>query len=546
MHTPSVKSQPGIPWAAWGCAVAGVVLFQFWGNATRGYIDTASLFYWWAYQWVNPASETQHGWLVLGLSGWLFWRNARELPADRTARGPAGAALLGGLALHALGLLTQQARISIAALLLFTWGALTLAGGRRWGRAAAFPLLFMLFAVPVNFLDTAAFWLRMWVIDAGSALARAVGLDVVRNGTQLLAPDGRFQYEVAAACSGVRSLVALVALATLAGYLRLRPWGWRVGVALLALPFAYVGNVVRITAILVAAHWGGQHAGEVTHEWAGGLVYAVVLALVLAVLALVRRRWPQVARPEGTAPAAPWWLAPEPAEPPARDLRLAGGVVLLAAGLAVGAQGWLAQRAEGTAGVRLAPDGRNPVELPTWLDRAWLGSPVPVSPVEREVLPPDTGFSRKLYTPLLKAGSPVLFSVVLSGRDRSSIHRPEVCLVGQGWTIEQVEEQVFPVAGHPAGAPLTVLHVRREVVRPDGRRVVVPGVVVYGFVGRDRIVATQAQRLWRGAWAGLQGQPERWAYVLLQTDATDGPAAARARLQEVWGRVWPALRGAGG
>jgi len=221
-------------------------------------------------------------------------------------------------------------------------------------------------------------------------------------------------------------------------------------------------------------------------------------------------------------------------------------VVVLAVSLAAGAQGWLARRAEGPAGVRLAPDGRNPLELPTWLDRAWLGSSVPVSTVEREVLPPDTGFSRKLYTPMLQTGSPVLFSVVLSGRDRSSIHRPEVCLVGQGWTIEQVEEQVFPVADHPAGAPMMLLQVRREVWRPGGRREVVPGVVAYCFVGRDSVVATHAQRLWRGAWAGLRGQPERWAYVLMQTDAPDGPAAARARLQEVWGRVWPTLRGGGG
>jgi hypothetical protein len=59
-------------------------------------------------------------------------------------------AMLGGLAVHLLGYAVQQTRISILGFLLFTWGVLALAGGRRWGRAAAFPLAFMVFAVPVK------------------------------------------------------------------------------------------------------------------------------------------------------------------------------------------------------------------------------------------------------------------------------------------------------------------------------------------------------------------------------------------------------------
>src|SRR5665213_486790 len=119
------------------CAAAGIALFQFWGNATHGYIATNSLFYWWGFQWVNAESETQHAWLVLALSLFLLWRN---LGRDRTpvAGAPlgAGAALGGALALHAVGYVAQQPRISILGLLLFVWGALALGGGRRWGRAS--------------------------------------------------------------------------------------------------------------------------------------------------------------------------------------------------------------------------------------------------------------------------------------------------------------------------------------------------------------------------------------------------------------------------
>src|SRR5688500_12374563 len=70
--------------AAVAIAVGAVLLFHFFGNATRGYVKTTSLFWWWVSQWIDPNAETEHGWLVLAISGWLWWRNVRI--ADRGLR----------------------------------------------------------------------------------------------------------------------------------------------------------------------------------------------------------------------------------------------------------------------------------------------------------------------------------------------------------------------------------------------------------------------------------------------------------------------------
>ena len=579
-HTPRAT---GALWGALACALAGATVFQFCGNASRGYIDTASLFYWWGSQWVNPLSETQHGWLIVALSLWLFWRNlgiadtgwriadSGERRADdgwqtteggrrtaesggRTADGEdpkskiqnpkfaALAAMLGGLALHLFGYFVQQARLSIVALLLFTWGVLALAGGRRWGRAAQFPLAFLLFAVPVSFLDTAGFWLRLWVIEASYGLAHLAGLDVMRSGTQLFAPDGAFQYDVAAACSGVRSLMALLALSLLAGYLNFRAGWLRSLLLLLSLPFTYVGNVVRIAAIIFAAQWLGQKAGAWVHEWAGFLVFAIVLGLVLATIAVIKRCWPQTAAPEARAvgpageSASPqtqahgrdaratraggqawhgrlahvrkmwgesrWWTPPEYAGSLRRVLVAVGaGALIVAAGTR-----WIDARPPvAEAGVRLAAGQVDPVELPTFLGNAWIGRRAEVTAFEREILPPDTGYSRKLYVSLDDPGRRVFLSIVLSGRDRSSIHRPELCLVGQGWTIEGAATHRFRDSGR-AGAdfPATVLRVRRETPGPAGRPAAPPEIVAYWFVGHDRVVAAYGQRMWYDALARIQ------------------------------------------
>src|SRR5690606_16795927 len=68
------------PWIAAGvCAAAGVGLFQWFGNPTRGYIDTPSLFWWWFSQWLNPGAETQHGPLIVVIAGALLWWNLKRL-----------------------------------------------------------------------------------------------------------------------------------------------------------------------------------------------------------------------------------------------------------------------------------------------------------------------------------------------------------------------------------------------------------------------------------------------------------------------------------
>ncbi|HTB81528.1 MAG TPA: EpsI family protein [Opitutaceae bacterium] len=524
------------------CALAGAAVFQFFGNNTRGYIDTGSLFWWWGYQWVDPRSETQHGWLILGLSGWLFWRNLKiagpenpEFRSDDDKFAPAVAAVLAALALHAAGYAVQQARVSIAALLLFTWGVLRLAGGRRWGRAAAFPLAFMLFAVPVSFLDNVGFYLRLWVIQASAALAHTAGIGVIRNGTQLIAPDGRYHYDVAAACSGVRSLMALLAVSLLAGYLNLRAWWLRGTVLLLSLPAVLVGNIVRIAAIIFAAQWFGEAAGEQVHTWFGFLIFVVVLGLVLAAVALLRRfdkeeneRHPIIdSRPGPPMPSCAGWGT-------------AIIVVAAAAGVAVFARRINALPPAEAVGLRLAADGVNPAELPAFLGTEWMGRSVDVTPIEREVLPPDTGFSRKLYVRWDDPSRRVFVSLVLSGRDRTSIHRPELCLVGQGWTILGSERRELVADGRTWA--VTLLHVETQAALPGGGSRRVPALVAYWFVGGDSTAATTGGRMWQEACDRLfHWRRNRWAYVLLQTGADDGDAAAFARLQTVLARALPAV-----
>jgi len=288
MTSVTTESQSRMP-PALVCGLAGAVLFQFFGINTHGDINASSLFSWWVFKWVGPSPEMPDGVIILGLSGWLFVRNLhRQAPGPREDAGwlPL-AAMLGGLALHAVGYALQQPCVSIVALLLFTRGVLVFAGGRRWGRAAAFPLPFLLFAVPVGFLDAMGFHLRLWVIEAG------------------------------------------IAQALLVGYLSLRSWRLRVAVLVLSLPAVFIVNALRNAAIVFVAEWFGRAAGERAPTWFGFLVFVIVLGLMLAALAMLRKFDAKKPAVQSVVEIAPGSTVPLPAA-----WRVPVMVVLAAAGVA--------------------------------------------------------------------------------------------------------------------------------------------------------------------------------------------------------------------
>ena len=539
--------------AALVCAVAGFLVFQEGGNAARGYIDTRSLFYWWGSQWFDPASESQHGPLVVLIAVWLLIRNLRNRSANTTSSDFAdvrAAGLLMGLALgfHVLAYAMEQTRLSIVALLVFTWGVLRLLGGKRWSDAAIFPLGFLLVAIPVGFLQPLGFYLRLAVSESAEVVLRVLQVSVVRNGTQLFAADGRFQYDVAAACSGVRSLAALVALSLVIGYVRLpRAWA-RVLLALTTLPFAFAGNFLRILAIVVAGQLVGQGGGERVHDASGFLAFIVVFALLLVTVGALAPRCPKAPPAQVTSATD----HPASSEASARvffqipSSRLMWGCVAGVLATAVATRFMIeqldARPPQVEAGVQLSPNGRDPVNLPEFIGTEWIGQRVEVTRAEREVLPPDTGYSRRNYVSVEDRSRQVFLSIVLSGRDRSSIHRPELCVIGQGWNIVDRTDSSLQV-GPNLALPVTLLRVEREQTGRSGQRVKVSCWLAYWFVGRDTAVASHSEMIWRSSLDRLlHFRGDRWAYVVAQTPVSPDAEDGLRRMQEVVSAIWPQVK----
>jgi exosortase len=253
-----------------GLLAAWLLLFQFWGNSILGYVHTSSLFVWLdeAYNSAQSVDDSGHGDFIPFLVVGIFWWKRKEMLAlPLKMWWPGILIVVAALALHIVGFLIQQPGLSVVALFAGIYGLMGLAWGREWLRHSSYPFFLFVFSIPLgSHLDFILFPLRLFVCWLVEMVSHLFGIEIIRQGTQLIDPSGSFQYEVAAACGGMRSLIAVFLLATVYAFGTFNsPWK-RILLMATALPFAIIGNLLRLLAIIVAASFGGQEWGNYVHE----------------------------------------------------------------------------------------------------------------------------------------------------------------------------------------------------------------------------------------------------------------------------------------
>ena len=128
-------------------------------------------------------------------------------------------------------------------------------------------------------------------------------------------------------------------------------------------------------------------------------------------------------------------------------------------------------------------------------------------------LPKDTSYAGRLYT--ATNGLQINSTIILMGADRTSIHKPDYCLPGQGWSINEKTVVNIPVAG-PQNYQLPVAKwiIGNVYQTPDGQKHEVSGLYVFWFVADGEQTTDNYQRMW---WLGRDllrtGVLQRWAYV---------------------------------
>ncbi len=238
-------------------------------------------------------SNYSHGFLIIPVSIWLIWRQRKELallPVRPSNWGLAG--IVGSLVILIVGTAGAEyfsVRFSFVLLLAF----MTLHFmGWEFMRKVWFAFFFMLFMIPVPYVIyySLTFPMQLFASKVASTALGAIGLPLMRFGNVLHLPGGQ-ALEVAEACSGLRSIVSLLALGAMLAYFTQESKAKAVILFLSTIPIAVLGNVVRISFTAIGTYAISEKFVEGTlHEMAGMLVFIFSLVMLFIVGSLLKWR----------------------------------------------------------------------------------------------------------------------------------------------------------------------------------------------------------------------------------------------------------------
>ena len=144
-------------------------------------------------------------------------------------------------------------------------------------------------------------------------------------------------------------------------------------------------------------------------------------------------------------------------------------------------------------------------------------------------LPADSSYRARIYK--ADDGTWIQMTTVLMGSDRSSIHRPQICMTGQGWLIDDAHsdrEVISMTRPQNYDLPVNKLVATKQFPDANGNLQTVSGIYVYWFVDGDRITADSNQWMlwWMPQDLLLHGLLERWSYISVFEPCLPGQEAA--------------------
>ena len=237
----------------------------------------------WAWQAWNPETNYEHAKLIPLIALFLVWNAREKLKAAELGSSKWGWVFIAfGLFLFFAGARTLQARLTLTSLPFLIFGVVLYVWGRNVARILLFPIFFLLFAVPLNFIAHATAKLQFLETGAASAICNFIGIKVQSIGTVVMATDNTFKFEVDEGCSGIRSLMAIMMLAAIYGHLTQDRLWKQLAIFFAAVFFAIVGNAGRLVSIFIVARLFGQDlAGGPYHTISGYLSFPFAIAAML-------------------------------------------------------------------------------------------------------------------------------------------------------------------------------------------------------------------------------------------------------------------------
>ncbi|MBI4436475.1 MAG: exosortase/archaeosortase family protein [Candidatus Omnitrophica bacterium] len=234
---------------------------------------------WMVDRWSAKDSYFGHGFLIPFVSLYLVWRKRKEIATIVPSPSRWGLPLLiTGLLVHLVSALIKVYFTSAFSILLTVTGLVLFLWGKKMLRAAAFPIIFLLFMVPFPLVvvGTATVRLKLFAAMCATHVLHAIGFPALQKGHLIYMKNAVVAVEDP--CSGLRSLLSLLTLGVLFAYLKQASFPRKTLFFLSSIPIAMIANIVRIILLAgIADIYGVEAALKFFHDFSGFVVFGLAL-----------------------------------------------------------------------------------------------------------------------------------------------------------------------------------------------------------------------------------------------------------------------------
>ncbi len=243
--------------------------------------------------WLHDANYS-HGFLVPLISFyfvWQQWDKIKALPVQPVNSGLL--IILFSLFILLVGVAAQEFYSIRSSFIFLLAGIVVFLLGWRWLKGLILPIGFLFFMIPLPYIiyDFMAFPLKLFVAKFSVIILKLMGVVVLREGNIIMFPHTVL--EVADACSGLRSLMSLLALGVALAVFSQNKNSRRLILVVLTIPIALLTNMLRVIGTgFLAQHYGAAAAEGFFHEFAGMAVFILAMVLLFAASGMLRKVWP--------------------------------------------------------------------------------------------------------------------------------------------------------------------------------------------------------------------------------------------------------------
>lgn len=466
----------------------------------------------------NRSDTFAHGFLVVPVVLWLVWRARGELAQVPARPSWWGIALLAGASfgwlLAELGSVAVVEQFGLVGMLV---AAVLAVCGFRVAYQVAFPLAFMLFAVPAG--EFLVPWLVDRTADFTVAALRSSGIPVYREANNFVIPSG--EWSVVEACSGIRYLIASLFGGSLFAYLYYRSAWRRVAVIVAAAVIPLVANWLRAYLIVLLGHLSNNNlASGVDH-----LIYGwVFFGLVMFLFFWIASKWR-----DDDAIASPGALSPAHGTATASPRTARMATILVSVVAAIGIAGAF-RGAQTLIDARVTKDAfelRTPSAMNGW----------EAHPASQSIWRPQFGgMSAEAQQQFTKGASTVGLFVAFyrgqhAGAELVNSENVLIPLTGSPWRYTALDGRTVPWGQDSIQA-------RTADIRAGDRRL----RVRYWYWVDDTWITSDARAKLLLAWSKLRGRGDDSAAIVIFTELSDPGTEADATLDAFSRDAAPAIR----